>query len=65
MRRYWHKVGDNNWVFSCESEGQTLALVSPKEVHISTFCLVRGDANPYIDKDYFLRRSRPGGKILS
>ena len=64
MRRYWHKVGDNNWVFSCESEGQTLALVSPKEVHISTFCLVRGDANPYIDRDYFLRRSRPGGKIL-
>ncbi len=56
--RYWHKVDENNYVFSTE----TAVLWSPKEMHIQRHVLVRGRANPYLDREYFEARARRGGK---
>ncbi|MBR6910429.1 MAG: group II intron reverse transcriptase/maturase [Candidatus Methanomethylophilaceae archaeon] len=56
--RYWHKVGVNEYVFSSDA----LKLVSPKEIPIRRHIKVKALANPYIDKEYFQARSRPGGK---
>ena len=56
LAKYWHKVGDNEYVFS---DGDFI-LKSPKSVAIRRHFKVRGTANPYIDRDYFERRSKPG-----
>ncbi len=55
--RYWHKVDDNRYVFSTDIN----TLWSPKEMHIQRHVLVRGRANPYLDRDYFDMRARRGG----
>ncbi len=60
MGRYWHKVGDNGYVFSCGE----LALKSPKSVAIRRHVKIRGSANPYLDRKYFEARRRPGGTTL-
>ncbi len=58
--RYWHKVGDNEYVFSCGE----LALKSPKSVAIRRHVKIRGNANPYLDREYFEARRKPGGTTL-
>ena len=58
--RYWHKVEDNEYVFSCGE----LVLKSPKSVAIRRHVKVRSDANPYLEKSYFEARRRPGGTTL-
>lgn len=52
--RYWHTTGRNNWVFS---EG-SLRLFSPKSVPVRRHIKVKGGANPYIDREYFLKRKK-------
>lgn len=58
--RYWHKVGDNEYVFSCGEH----VLKSPKSVAIRRHLKVRGNANPYLDREYFEARKAPGGTTL-
>lgn len=58
--RYWHKVEDNEYVFSCGE----LVLKSPKSVAIRRHVKIRGDANPYLETAYFEARRRPGGTTL-
>lgn len=62
MRRYWHKRGENKWVFSCtvKRNGKTveLDLFSPKDMKIRRHTLVRQGTNPYLDKEYFASRRK-------
>lgn len=57
--RYWHTFGENNWVFS---EGE-LRLFSPKSMPIRRHIKVRKNANPYIDRMYFLNRRKKGATV--
>jgi len=55
IKRYWHKEGTRNWVFS--AEGKNLKLLSDTKIvrHIP-LKLIR---NPYLDKGYFeVRRNK-------
>ena len=62
LRRYWHIIGNRNWVFSCEIERKgektMLELFSPKQMKIRRHILVRRGMNPYLDTDYFEKRSK-------
>jgi RNA-directed DNA polymerase len=49
MAKYWHKVGDQNYVFCTET--QTLEKFS--NYRIVRQRLAKLDKNPYIDKEYF------------
>jgi len=49
MAKYWHKVGDRNYVFCTDT--QTLERFS--NCRIVRQRLAKLDKNPYIDKDYF------------
>ena len=68
LRRYWHKKGKRNWVFSCavERDGKCIdyELFSPKQMRIRRHRLVRCDMNPYLDLDYFEKR-RKGATLRS
>ena len=68
LRRYWHKKGKRNWVFSCtvERDGKRIdyELFSPKQMRIRRHRLVRCDMNPYLDLDYFEKR-RKGATLRS
>ncbi len=61
-RKYWHKVGNRNWVFS--TENKQLRFLSDTKIirHIR----LKLDMNPYLDKDYFvLRKIKLGAKKLT
>ena len=60
LRKYWQKIGENEYVFASEDE----VLKSPKLVPITRHVKVRGLANPYIDREYFWARKEPGGTCL-
>ena len=50
--RYWHKVGNRNWVFS--TKNKQLKLLSDTKIvrHIP----LKLDKNPYLDTEYFVLR---------
>jgi RNA-directed DNA polymerase len=50
--RYWHSEGNRNWVF--RTTENTLVLFS--DAKIRRHAMPKLDANPYLDKDYFLER---------
>lgn len=50
--RYWHSDGKRNWMFS-EGDKQ-LNLLSDRKIIRHT--RLKLDMNPYLDKDYFVRR---------
>lgn len=58
LRRYWRKVGENNWVFASDE----MVLWSPKEMPIRRHAKVKNGMNPYIDKAYFEERKRNGAR---
>lgn len=58
LRRYWRKVGENNWVFASDEK----VLWSPKEMPIRRHAKVKNGMNPYIDKAYFAERKRNGAR---
>ena len=64
LRRYWHRKGNKQWVFSCtlDRNGKSveLELLSPKQIHIRRHWLVRHDANPYLEAEYFEKRKKHG-----
>ena len=60
LGRYWHKVGKNEYVFSCGE----YVLKSPKDIRIRRHIKVKAGANPYIDKEYFQERQKPGKTCL-
>jgi RNA-directed DNA polymerase len=51
-RKYWHRVGKRNWVFS--DEKKTLRFLS--DTKIIRHSRLKLDMNPYIDKEYFVLR---------
>ena len=51
-RRYWHSVGTRNWLF--QTEENTLQLFS--DVTIRRHAMPKLNANPYLDRKYFLER---------
>ena len=53
-RKYWHRKGLRNWVFSTETQ----ELISLAKIHIKNYHTVKLDMNPYIDKEYFEERHR-------
>jgi len=60
--RYWHKVGDRNWVFSTEN----VRLLKAADFPIVRHSMVRMDKNPYLDTQYFINRKfKNGMKRLS
>lgn len=67
LRRYWHRKGDREWVFSCTVKGKSgtyeLELRSPKMTAIRRHILVKCDRNPYLDTEYFEQRNKPGGTL--
>jgi len=55
IKRYWHKEGTRNWVFS--SEGKNLKLLADTKIVRHTS--LKLNMNPYLDKGYFeTRRNR-------
>ena len=50
--RYWHTVGNNNWVFS--TKDKQLKLLSDKKIVRHT--PMKLDKNPYLDVEYFVSR---------
>jgi RNA-directed DNA polymerase len=50
--KYWHKVGNRNWVFS--TKNKQLKLLSDTKIvrHIP----LKLDKNPYLDTEYFVLR---------
>ena len=54
VRKYWYQIGPRKWVFSTESQ----ELFSLSKVKCRTYCMVQLDKNPYIDIDYFEKRSQ-------
>jgi RNA-directed DNA polymerase len=60
--KYWHTVGNRNWVFSTENK-QLRFLSDTKIVRHRKLKL---DMNPYLDKEYFvLRKLKQGFKKLT
>ena len=51
-QRYWHSEGTNNWVFRID----TAKLVRFADTKIRRHSMVKLDANPYLDRVYFLSR---------
>jgi RNA-directed DNA polymerase len=51
-RKYWHRVGKRNWVFS--DEKKTLRFLS--DTKIIRHARLKLDMNPYFDKEYFVLR---------
>ena len=51
-RRYWHTEGTRNWVFEVE----TAKLVLFADTKIRRHVMVKLDKNPYLDREYFLKR---------
>jgi RNA-directed DNA polymerase len=61
-RKYWHTVGNRNWVFSTENK-QLRFLFETKIIRHTQLKL---DMNPYFDKEYFvLRKLKQGAKKLT
>ncbi|MDD5617243.1 MAG: group II intron maturase-specific domain-containing protein, partial [Candidatus Methanoperedens sp.] len=57
--KYWHEIGNRNWVFSTGSK-QLKNLSDTKIVrHIN----LKLDKNPYLDKNYFVSRKIKQGVI--
>ena len=52
VQRYWHTVDTRNWVF--KSESKKLAVFA--DTKIRRHFMVKLEMNPYLDKEYFLRR---------
>jgi RNA-directed DNA polymerase len=52
-RRYWKTVNDNNWTFK-----DTLTLRKMSETVITRHVHLKLDKNPYLDIDYFYKRSK-------
>nr|WP_301664641.1 group II intron maturase-specific domain-containing protein [Methanoculleus sp. FWC-SCC1] len=53
-RRYWHSEGTNNWVFRTDAE----KLVRFADTKVRRHSMVKLDANPYLDRNYFLARKK-------
>lgn len=51
-RKYWHRVGKRNWVFS--DENRKLRYLS--DTKIIRHARLKLDMNPYLDKEYFVLR---------
>jgi len=51
-KRYWHTEGTRNWVF----KNGTIRLKQFSDTQIQRHSQVRLEANPYLDRDYFLGR---------
>jgi RNA-directed DNA polymerase len=51
-RKYWHRVGKRNWVFSDEKK----ALRFLSDTKIIRHARLKLDMNPYFDKEYFVLR---------
>jgi len=51
-RKYWHRVGKRNWVFS--DENKKLRFLS--DTKIIRHARLKLDMNPYLDKEYFVLR---------
>ncbi len=62
ISKYWHTVGNRNWVFSAGNK--QLKLLSYTKIVRHT--RLKLDMNPFLDKDYFvLRKSKLGVKKLT
>jgi len=51
-RKYWHSEGSRNWIFSSGKH----RLRTFSDTKIRRHVMVKLDANPYLDRKYFLRR---------
>ncbi len=61
-RKYWHTVGNGNWVFS--DEDKQLSILSDTKIIRHT--RLKLDMNPYFDKEYFvLRKLKQRAKKLT
>ena len=50
--KYWHKIGNQNWVFSTENK----RLLRVDHIPIIRHTKIRLNANPYFDTQYFIDR---------
>ena len=50
--RYWHRIGNRNWVFSTEDK----ELLRVDHIPIVRHIKIRLDVNPYFDVEYFTER---------
>jgi RNA-directed DNA polymerase len=56
-QRYWHSEDANNWVFKTDA----VKLVRFADTKIRRHSMVKLDANPYLDRGYFLARTEKMG----
>lgn len=60
--RYWHRIGNRNWVFSTEDK----ELLRADHIPIVRHVKIRLDVNPYFDVEYFTERKfKQGMRRLS
>lgn len=60
--RYWHRIGNRNWVFSTEDK----ELLRVDHIPIVRHIKIRLDVNPYFDVEYFTERKfKQGMRRLS
>lgn len=60
--RYWHRIGNRNWVFSTEDK----ELLRVDHIPIVRHVKIRLDVNPYFDVEYFIERKfKQGMRRLS
>jgi RNA-directed DNA polymerase len=52
--RYWHSDGTRNWVFKTDSQKMKIFA----DTHYWSHRQVKLTANPYLDREYFLKRGR-------
>ena len=50
--RYWHRVGNRNWVFSTENK----ELIRVDSTAIVRHTKIKATANPFLDEAYFQKR---------
>lgn len=47
MKRYWHTIGDDNWVFATSKENNPLRLLDHASTPIVRHVKVKGESSPY------------------
>ena len=46
-KKYWTKIGNDNWVFGCKYENNTISLIKHPKIAIKRHIKVRGECSPY------------------
>jgi len=64
MKKYWHKVGRDNWVFSTiNNKNEIIRLKDFGSTKIVRHVALKKGMNPFLDKEYFINRQYKIGSL--